>query len=92
MEQVNEADELKLGMPPQPITETKGEAFERLATARVNRALDAIRLVGNLANRSSYDYDADDVADIMHALRLALADIEGRFRVNSPQEAFRLKR
>jgi uncharacterized protein YecE (DUF72 family) len=35
-------------------TEDKREKFERIALARMNRALNAVRLIGNLA---SYNYD-----------------------------------
>ncbi|RWP05083.1 hypothetical protein [Mesorhizobium sp.] len=83
---------LPLNDTPQPIRESKEDAFDRLAPARMSRALDAIRLVGNLSNRSAYAYSADDVADMVGVLRLAITDIESRFRVNSPRVEFQLRR
>lgn len=89
---VTSAVELPLGLTAQPRRESKGEAFERMAPPRVERALDAIRLVGNLANRSTYEYGPEDVEAIFTTLRMMVADMESRFRVNSPREAFRLRR
>lgn len=42
--------------------------FVKLATARVSKALKDIQLIGNLSNRSNYDYTDDDVAKIFKAL------------------------
>jgi hypothetical protein len=89
----HEAQEgLPLGETPQPQRETKAEAFERMAPPRVERALDAIRLVGNLANRSAYEAQPEDVEAIFATLRQALVDAESRFRSNMPREPFRLRR
>lgn len=76
----------------QPPRETKAEAFERMAPPRVTRALDAIRLIGNLSARHDYEYSPADVEQIFRALRKACDDAETRFRNNSPREAFALKR
>lgn len=83
---------LPMGEPEQPVSETKAEAFERMAPPRVTRAIDHIRLVGNLANRSAYAYSEEDVAHIMQALRTALTDAESKFRSNSPRPEFQLRR
>lgn len=88
----NDNPELPLGIPEHVPGEGRGEAFVRLAEARTNRALKYIDLVGNLANRSNYDYDADDVAEILAAIQTALDDTARRFRVNSPRPEFRLRR
>lgn len=57
----------------------KSEAFKRLATARVNKALNDIRLVGNLSNRSNYEFTRDDVDAVFEALRVAIRDCRKRF-------------
>jgi hypothetical protein len=72
--------------------ETKGEAFERLAMYRVNKALQRIDQVGRLSNRAIYDFTTDDAVAILTTLRQAVDDIESRFRLNSPRPEFRLKR
>lgn len=44
------------------------ERFRRLAEKRVVRTIREIRLVGNLFNRSNYDYDEGDALKILRAL------------------------
>lgn len=56
--------------------------FVRLASARVSRALRDIQLIGNLANRSNYDYTEDDVAKIFKALSDEVAACKRRFELS----------
>src|SRR5262249_56798948 len=44
------------------------EKFVGLANKRVIRAIKAIQLIGNLSNRSNYDYTDEDVDKILKAL------------------------
>jgi hypothetical protein len=53
--------------------------FVELANKRVSRALKAIQLIGNLSNRSSYDYTEEDVSKIFKALEDELTDCRKRF-------------
>ncbi len=53
--------------------------FVKLATARVSKALRDIQLIGNLANRSNYDYTEEDVAKIFKALNVEIAACRKRF-------------
>jgi hypothetical protein len=62
--------------------------FVRLAESRMTKALKAIRVIGNLANRSQYEYSDVDVKKIIAALsaetealrnRLSDADRKKRF-------------
>ena len=39
--------------------------FVELATKRVNKALDQIRLVGNLSNRMTYEYSEEEAKKIL---------------------------
>lgn len=50
------------------MTESKRDKFIRLAETRTNKALEMIRLIGNLANKSVYDYSDKDVQKIFKAL------------------------
>lgn len=50
------------------MAESKREKFIRLAETRTNKALEMIRLIGNLANKSVYDYSDKDVQKIFKAL------------------------
>jgi hypothetical protein len=65
--------------------------FVKLAEGRVQAALTAIRKIGNLSNRRSYQFDETDVKKIMKALRDAMAETERRFDPSSgPSGTFKL--
>jgi hypothetical protein len=58
----------------------KRQKFVDLAEARVSRALLAIRVIGNLSNRSTYEYSDEDVRKIVKALSGELEAMQARFR------------
>lgn len=58
----------------------KREKFVELAEARVSRALQAIRVVGNLSNRNNYEYTEDDIRKIVKALTAEVDAMQARFR------------
>ena len=57
--------------------------FVDLAEARVNRAIKDLRLISNLANRSAYDYEEEDVKKIFRALQKELDTAKARFTGDS---------
>lgn len=57
----------------------KRKKFVKLAEGRVQAALMAIRKIGNLSNRRSYEFDDGDIKKMMKALREALNDTEKKF-------------
>ena len=59
--------------------ESKEERFKRLAEPRVNRALDKIRLINNLAT-SQYSFSAEQASKIIRALRDAVSELEDKFQ------------
>lgn len=63
--------------------ERKRAKFRELAEKRTNKALEAIRLIGNLSNRQTYVYEEAEVRKVVKALRDAVADVEGRFSTAS---------
>ena len=64
--------------------ETKAARFSRLATARINKAAKAIELIGNLAERSRYEYTQEQVDKIASILNEEVAAVLVKFR---PAEA-----
>ncbi len=56
--------------------------FATLASKRVNRASHAIKTIGNLSNRSNYDWTEQDVKKIVRELRKAVKEVEDRFLGN----------
>jgi hypothetical protein len=61
----------------------KNAKFRELAEKRTNRALEAIRLIGNLSNRQVYVYDEAEVRKVVKALKDAVAEVETRFGKSS---------
>jgi hypothetical protein len=57
------------------------EKFVDLARKRVSKAMKDIQLVGNLSNRSNYDYTEEDVTKIMKALSDEVAACRKKFEV-----------
>lgn len=53
--------------------------FVRLAVKRVNRAIRDIRLIGNLSNRSAYQYDDEDARKIVRTLQKEVDVLKARF-------------
>lgn len=59
--------------------EEKREKFVRLAEQRVNRALNDLRLIGNLSNRNAYTFTDEDVKKIFKTLQKELDQTRSRF-------------
>ncbi len=55
--------------------------FVELARKRVSKALKDIQLIGNLSNRSNYDYTDEDAAKILKALSDEIAACRKKFEV-----------
>ena len=55
------------------------ERFISLAEARTDKALSAIRLIGNLSNRSNYEYTEAEVNRIVRALESEVRAVKARF-------------
>ena len=53
--------------------------FVELAEARVNKTLKDLQLIGNLSNKSAYDFDEADVRKMFSTLQKALDAAKGRF-------------
>ena len=57
----------------------KRDNFIRLAEGRVTRAIDSIRVIGNLSNRSNYEYTAEDSKRIIDALQIEINALKVQF-------------
>ena len=71
----------------------KEAKFVELAEKRVNKALESLRLVGNLANKANYEYSTDDAKKIIAALQAELSTVRGKFlnEHSGQDKKFRLK-
>lgn len=65
------------------MSESGRDRFVRLANARVNRALKDIQLIGNLSNRSNYQYTERDVELIFRALNDELKSCRAKFAADA---------
>lgn len=61
--------------------------FVKLASARVSKALKDIQLIGNLSNRSNYDYTNEDITKIFKALNEEIAACKKRFELSNKKSA-----
>ncbi|MBU0527941.1 hypothetical protein KKE92_05650 [Candidatus Micrarchaeota archaeon] len=53
---------------PRVENESKSDKFKRIATMRTRKIIDAIRLLGNCSNTSTYGYTDEDVKAIYNAI------------------------
>ena len=60
-------------------TENKEEKFRRIATARTNRVLNDIRLLGNCSNSNNYSYTEADINRIFNEINKELKRIRALF-------------
>lgn len=60
----------------------KRAKFVELANKRVNRSIKDLKLVGNLSNRSAYDFTDEDAKKIVRALQREIDSIRARFADN----------
>lgn len=68
---------------PEQRQRERRERFIKLAPARVNKALTAIKNVGRCGNQASYSYSPEEAARIIGALSDALAEVQDAFAQKS---------
>ena len=73
-------------------TSENARKFRELAEKRVVKAIKAIRLVGNLSNRTNYSYTEEEAKKIVSALQKEIAVVKRRFgnSTNSDEATFTL--
>ncbi|WP_147641115.1 hypothetical protein [Mammaliicoccus lentus] len=74
--------------------ESKEEKFIRLAESRTNELIKKIKLIGNLSNRSNYQYSKTQVNEIFKVLETELKIAKQQFEVELGNENknFKFKR
>ncbi len=66
--------------------EGRNERFKRIANRRTNNILNQIRLLGNLSNKSTYDYSEDEVNKIFSAIETQLRIAKAKFQSHRKKE------
>ena len=57
----------------------KSDKFKELARSRVNRAINMIRLIANLGNKTHYDYTPEQARKIVNALNAEVRNVQIKF-------------
>ena len=68
------------------IMNEKEKKFKMLAENRVRKTLKMIKLVGNLANRTHYEYSKAEADKITNALQNEVTSIKSRFKSKRSRE------
>lgn len=64
----------------------KRERFKRLATQRTNVVLKKIKILGNCANRSAYEYSEEEINKIFGAIDRQLREMKAKFHFPKVKE------
>lgn len=64
----------------------KRERFRRLATYRTNEILRKLRVLGNCANRSAYEYTEEEVNKIFSEIEKMTRSIKAKFHFTKKVE------
>ena len=59
--------------------EEMSRKFKVIAENRMGRAIDAIRLVGKLANKRNYHYDPDQIDQIINTLQAEIDKVKEKY-------------
>jgi len=70
---------------------TKRTNFIRLAEARVTKALKSIKVIGNLSNKTNYEYTDQDINKIINALQAEINLLKSRFKNKGNGETVEFK-
>jgi hypothetical protein len=68
-------------------TRDKRERFVELGEARVKKATQVLRLIGNLSNQSNYDYTAEDAQLILSTLDAEVKLLRAKFQASLSRRA-----
>ena len=68
------------------IEENRHSRFKRLAEARTEKVLDMIDLIGNLSNKSFYEYSDEEVKTIFDAIETSLQENKNKFNKNKKKK------
>lgn len=70
--------------------EKRQNNFKRLAASRTNEVLKRIKILGNCANRSHYDYTEAEVNKIFSEIERKVRETKGRFTFPNRDQEFKL--
>lgn len=68
----------------------KRERFKRLAEYRTNEVLKRLKILGNCANRSAYDYTEEEVNKIFSEIERKVKEVKSKFHFPGKTQKFKL--
>lgn len=68
----------------------KSERFVRIVEKRTNKIMDDLRLLGNCANKSNYEYSDEDVKKIFSTIEQELKKTKAKFTESQKKNKFTL--
>ena len=71
--------------------ETKADKFKRITAPRVEKALDAIALIANSANKAQYEWTPEQVEKIATLLKDRVNKTIGAFASDAPKAESRVE-
>ncbi len=78
-EEIEESSESRPGESPR-------DRFKRLASSRTNEILKKLKILGNCANRRTYEYEVQDVYKIFNEIERKVRDVKMKFLDSKEQE------
>ena len=64
----------------------KKDRFKRLAQQRTNIVLKRLKVLGNCANRSAYEYSEEEINKIFVAIDRQVKDVKAKFHFTKAKE------
>jgi len=71
--------------------EEKKEKFRQISEKRVNSILQKLKILGNLSNKSNYNYEKEDVTKIFLAIEKATKEVRDHFLNKEKKDSFQFK-
>ena len=69
----------------------KRDRFKRIATKRTQKILKTLKLLGNCANKSNYEYNQEEVDKIFRAIEDEIATTKSKFKVHNKDKEIDFK-
>jgi hypothetical protein len=69
----------------------KNDKFKRLAESRTNEILKKLKTLGNLANKSAYEYQEEEVNKIFSVIEGTTKEIKNKFRFSGKKDKYTFK-
>jgi len=64
----------------------KRDRFKRLAEYRTNTVLKRLKVLGNCANRSAYNYTEEDIDKIFSVIEKSVKEVKSKFHFSKNKE------